>query len=261
MKSYTLNDQTAIFSLRGVIFLVLASLLIYSPRQENEFHWLPFVTVIFYLATSFSLWYFHSSRGHSAVVQSVAYVWDILVISALLFSSEGFDGELYLMYFLIIFMSGLMSQARQSFLIGTVSSLVYVALWANGKTGEGLSLTSLLLRFAFFYVTSFFTAIMAERVRFSEQRAKSLALRMALGRIANGGWGAMMDDELSPSLDPDLAKSIRTINALMDNLTQALRHTAKQNEDLRAAAEGALLHLAHEKERLGSLAERHYSTS
>jgi CheY-like chemotaxis protein len=187
--------------------------------------------------------------------------WDILVISALLFSSEGFDGELYLMYFLIIFMSGLMSQARQSFLIGTVSSLVYVALWANGKTGEGLSLTSLLLRFAFFYVTSFFTAIMAERVRFSEQRAKSLALRMALGRIANGGWGAMMDDELSPSLDPDLAKSIRTINALMDNLTQALRHTAKQNEDLRAAAEGALLHLAHEKERLGSLAERHYSTS
>src|SRR5208282_3655943 len=106
--------------------------------------------------------------------------------------------ELYLMYFLIMFMSGLMSQVRQSFLIGSVSSLVYAYLWSSGKTGEDLPLTNLLLRFAFFYVVAFFTAVMAERVRSGQKRVRSLELRLALGRIANGGWGLQLDDELDP---------------------------------------------------------------
>jgi K+-sensing histidine kinase KdpD len=209
----------------------------------------------FYLFTSFVLWRSPSSRLQSSSAQALAYLWDVGLVSTLIYCSEGFDNELYLIYFLIIFMSGLMSQVRQSFLIGTVSSLVYAALWSSGKVGEGLPMTNLLLRFAFFYITAFFTAVMAERVRSSEKKVRGLELRLTLGRIANGGWGVQLDEEAEAAMDPELVKTIRTLNALIDNLERALKRTVSQNERLRDVADDALLHLAHEKERLGAVSE------
>ncbi|MBI3566432.1 MAG: hypothetical protein HY079_14655 [Elusimicrobia bacterium] len=250
VRSFSLDDKTAVFAFRGVVFLALTLLLLHSPRQEQAFQAGPFALAVFYLLTSFALWRVPPRVVASAWAQGAAYLWDVAVVSAIVYSSEGFDDELYLMYFLIMFMSGLMSQARQSFLIGTVSSLIYAALWSKGKVGEGLPLTNLLLRFAFFYVVAFFTAVMAERVREGERRSAALELKVTLSRIANGGWGQAVAAEMAPTIDPDIAKNVRTINSLIDNLTRALRRTMSQNEELREAAEAALLQLAHERERL-----------
>jgi hypothetical protein len=254
MKTFALDDKSAVFAFRGIIFLALVLFLVHSRIQEEAFQPVAFALAAFYLFTSFALWRAPNPRLNTSVAQGLAYLWDVGVVSSLMYCSEGFDNELYLMYFLIMFMSGLMSQVRQSFLIGTVSSLVYAGLWSQGKVGEGLPLTNLLLRFAFFYVVAFFTAVMAERVRSGERRVKTLELRLTLGRIANGGWGLNVDDELDPSLDPELIKTVRTVNALIDNLTRALQRTVIQNEDLRETAAEVLLQLAHEKERLEAAA-------
>lgn len=254
MRSFSLDDKSTVFAFRGVIFLALVLFLVHSPRQEDSFQMAPFLLAAFYLFTSVVLWRLPNPRLQTAVAQGLAYLWDVAVVSALVYSSEGFDDELYLMYFLIMFMSGLMSQVRQSFLIGTVSSLIYAALWSRGKVADGLPLTNLLLRFAFFYVVAFFTAVMAEKVRSGEQRTKTLELRLTLARIANGGWGRDLAEEMDPGIDPEVAKSVRTINSLIDNLARALKRTVHQNEELREITEQALLHLAREKERLGAVA-------
>ena len=256
MRTFSLDDKSAVFAFRGVIFLALALLLVHSRRQEESLQFLPFVLALFYLCTSFALWRSRSPRLNSPAAQGLAYLWDVGVVSSLMYFSEGFDNELYLMYFLIMFMSGLMSQVRQGFLIGTVSSLVYAGLWSRGKVGEGLPLTNLLLRFAFFYVVAFFTAVMAERVRAGERRVRAFELRLSLGRIANGGWGLDVDDDLEARMDPELVKTVRRVNALIENLTRALKRTVDQNENLREAATGALLQLAQQKERLGAVAAR-----
>lgn len=255
VRKFSLDDKAAVFAFRGVIFLAMVLLLVHSPLQEKDFRWLPFLLAGFYLFTSFAQWRAPLPVLQTARAQAASYLWDVAVVSALMYSSEGFDNELYLMYFLIMFMSGLMSQVRQSFLVGTVSSLVYAALWAQGKTAEGVPLTNLLLRFAFFYVAAFFTAVMAERVRSGESRIKNLELRMTLSRIANGGWGRELEAEVEASLDPELAKSVKTINSLIDNLTRALKRTVDQNEEMRDTVETALLQLAREKERLDAAAE------
>ncbi len=161
VRTFSLDDRSAVFAFRGVIFLALVLLLVHSRLQEESFSMLPFALASFYLFTSFVLWRATAPTLNTPIAQGVAYLWDVGVVSSLMYFSEGFDNELYLMYFLIMFMSGLMSQVKQSFLIGTVSSLVYAALWSRGKVGEGLPLTNLLLRFAFFYVVAFFTAVMA----------------------------------------------------------------------------------------------------
>ncbi len=259
MRTFSLDDKGAVFAFRGVLFLALVLLLVHSPRQEESLTLMPFVLAAFYLFTSTVLWRSPARVLQQWPAQAAAYLWDVFVVSAVMYSSEGFDDELYLMYFLIMFMSGLMSQARQSFLIGTVSSLVYASLWSSGKVAEGLPLTNLLLRFAFFYVVAFFTAVMAERVRAGEERARGLELKLTLARIANGGWGRALVDEMDPSLDPDIAKSVRTINALIDNLSRALKRTMLQNEELRESGEAALLQLMHERERLETLTARQKS--
>jgi hypothetical protein len=258
VRSFSLDDKSAVFAFRGVLFLALILLLVHSPRQEESFQLLPFALAAFYLLTSTILWKSTARVLQGWPAQAAAYLWDVFVVSAIMYSSEGFDDELYLMYFLIMFMSGLMSQAKQSFLIGTVSSLIYAALWSKGKVAEGLPLTNLLLRFAFFYVVAFFTAVMAERVRAGEERARGLELRLTLARIANGGWGRELVDEMDPKLDPDIAKSVRTINSLIDNLTRALKRTMLQNEELRESSEAALLQLLHERERLQTLSPKPY---
>ena len=132
-----LDDKSAVFAFRGVVFLAMVLLLVHSRRLEESFQLVPFALAAFYLLTSFVLWRSPNPRLQSSSAQALAYLWDVGVVSSLMYCSEGFDNELYLMYFLIMFMSGLMSQVRQSFLIGSVSSLVYAALWSSGKVGEG----------------------------------------------------------------------------------------------------------------------------
>jgi K+-sensing histidine kinase KdpD len=251
---FSLDDRAAVFAFRGVLCLAMVVMLVHSPLLEETFRFVPFALAAFYMFTSFVLWRARGPRLQSPSAQALAYLWDVAVVSSLLYCSEGFDNELYLMYFLIMFMTGLMSQVRQSFLIGSVSSLIYAALWSQGKVGASLPLTNLLLRFAFFYVIAFFTAVMAERVRSGEKKVRGLEVRLALGRIANGGWGVQVDED-DAALDPELLKTVRTLNAVIDNLERALKRTVDQNEKLRESADEALLHLARQKETLGAVAE------
>ncbi|MBI4370883.1 MAG: hypothetical protein HY552_01150 [Elusimicrobia bacterium] len=230
MRTYTLDEKGTVFSFRIVVFLALVLLLAHSRQEEESLRAAPFALALAYLGTSAAFWRLPVLQ--SAKAQAAAFLWDVAVVSALVYFSEGLDEDLYLMYFLIMFMSGLLTRVGQSFLIGTVSSLVYAALWNKGVTAAEVPLEGLLLRFAFFYVAAFFTAVMAARVRARDQRIQSLELRLSLGRLANGGWGVQVPE----GLDPELAKALQRVNAVIDTLTTALERVVAQNAELRQAA-------------------------
>lgn len=246
MKVLSLDDRTTAFAFRGVLFLAMILMLVHSQRQERLFELAPFVLAAFHLFTSLFLWKAANPRLNSPLAQSAAFLWDIGVVACIMFFSEGFDDELYGMFFLIIFMSALMTKIWHAFLIAGVASLIYAGLWSKGKVAVDLPLTNLLLRFAFFQVTAFFTAVMAARVRSRDERIQKLEVRLALQKLANGGWGIKFADDI----DPEVARSVRAVNSVMDNLACALERVVAQNDELRSTANAALLQLAHEKERL-----------
>ncbi|MBI3288889.1 MAG: hypothetical protein HYZ74_05160 [Elusimicrobia bacterium] len=252
MKGISLDDRTTAFAFRGVLFLLMTSLLIHSQRQERVFELAPFVLAAFHLFTSLCLWKAPDTRLNRPAVQTAAFLWDVGVVACLMYFSEGFDDEMYLMFFLIIFMSALMSKVWQSFLIGSVASLLYAGLWSQGKVGVDLPLTNLLLRFAFFHVVAFFTAVMAARVHERDERIKRVEMRLALETLAKGGWGPGLEEDL----DPEVAKSVHSVNAVMDRMGRALENVVVQNDQLREAARAALMHLAYEKERMGRAVSR-----
>lgn len=250
-QALVLDEKATVLAFRGVIFLVLVALLLHSPFQENSFASMPFALAAFYLMTSVVAWLSRDPRLNSPDGQASLFLWDVAVITCLLYNSEGFDEEVYLMYFLILFMSALLTEVWQSFLIGAVSCLLYAWLWSKGRAAGELPMTNLLLRFAFFYAAAFFTAMLAHRVRTKEKRYKNLELRLSLERIANGGWGLPVEE----ALEPDVAKTVRTVNSLIDNMARALERVLKQNEELRETAATVLMQMARERERLGAVAE------
>lgn len=252
MTASSLDDRKTAFAFRGVLFLAMILMLVHSQRQEHLFEAAPFLLAGVHLFTSLFLWKARDRRLHTPLAHAAAFLWDIGVIACVMYFSEGFDDELYLMFFLILFMSALMTKVWHSFLIAGVASLLYAALWSKGKAGADLPLTNLLLRFAFFQAVAFFTAVMASRVRERDERVQKLEMRLALEKLANGGWGIRFEDDI----DPEVARSVKAVNSVMDNLAQALERVVKQNEQLREAAGDALLQLAHEKERLEAQAPR-----
>jgi hypothetical protein len=229
-----------------VAFLATTALLVHSQRQERAFEFAPFLLGAFYVFTAVVLWLSRDPRLRKPAVQGALLLWDVGVITAQLYFSEGFDDELYVMYFLILFMSAMLAKPWQSFLVGTVASLLYAALWNKGHVAAGLPMTNLLLRFSFFYVAAFFAAILAAKEHGRDEKARALDLRFHLERLANGGWGAPAPEEL----EPGVAKTVRTLDSLLDNMSAALKRVMDQNDDLRRAAQLALLQLAHERERL-----------
>lgn len=252
MKGLSLDDRTTVLAFRGVLFLSMILMLVHSQRQERIFESAPFLLAAGYLLTSLCLWKADHRRLHAPLAQSASFLWDIGAVAGVMYFSEGFDSELYLMFFLILFMSALMTKVWHSFLIAGVASLIYAGLWSQGKVAADLPVTNLLLRFALFQATAFFTAVMAARVRERDERIQKLEMRLALEKLANGGWGIRFEDDL----DPEVARSVKAVNSVMDNLAQALERVVKQNEELREAAGEALNQLAHEKERLEAQAPK-----
>jgi K+-sensing histidine kinase KdpD len=252
VRVFALDDRSAAFALRGVLFLAMLLMLVHSRRLEESLSVVPFALAFLHLATSFFQWRSDDPRLNRPAVQSASFLWDVAVLAAVMYAGEGFDDELFLGFFLVMFMSATMSRAWQSFLVAAVASVLYAALWNDGRAGAGLPATNLFLRLALFQIVAFFTAVMAERVRGREERARNLEMRLALQKLANGGWGIKLDEDI----DPDVAKSVRAVNTVMDNLARALERVVAQNDELRATANAALTQLAHEKERLEAQAER-----
>jgi K+-sensing histidine kinase KdpD len=246
VKGLSLDDRTTVFAFRGVLFLSMTLMLVHSQRQEHIFELAPFLLAAGHLFTSLCLWKADNRRLQAPLAQSAAFLWDIGATAGLMYFSEGFDSELYLMFFLILFMSALMTKVWHSFLIAGVAALIYAGLWSQGKVGADLPLTNLFLRLALLQATAFFTAVMAARVRDRDERMRKLEMRLALEKLANGGWGIRFEDDI----DPDVARSVKAVNSVMDNLARALERVVKQNEELRDVATDALNQLAHEKERL-----------
>ena len=50
MRTFSLDDKSAVFAFRGIIFLAMVLLLVHSRRLEESFELVPFVLAGFYLA-------------------------------------------------------------------------------------------------------------------------------------------------------------------------------------------------------------------
>lgn len=105
---------------------------------------------------------------------NVIFLIDITAISLTVFFTRGIDSDLYLAYFLIIFISALSSNVIRSIVITTVISIVYIGLLLKNKQYISLLEPSILIRIPFFYVTSFFCSFLTEQLHLEIVKRKDV---------------------------------------------------------------------------------------
>lgn len=206
MKRILLNYKNTVIAFRFVGFLLLLFFLIYKPDIEDQFDNIPWFPLIIYFLSNVSLFFIDEKYLHKTFCQFSLFLFDILIISWLIYISQGWSSDLYLIYFLVIFMAGIQMRIWQSFVIGTLACIIYS--FFVFKTSPDIKLTThLLLRFPFFYLVSFYTAFLAHYAKemraqlektFQEQIAHA-EQRALLGRLA-GRIAAEMTNPLSVTI-------------------------------------------------------------
>jgi signal transduction histidine kinase len=179
LKGLDLGSKAGIVALRGLIALILLFFLLYNPEFETSLRSTPFLLVASYVASVLAMAKAPSHVFARPRTASAVFLFDIVMISLIMYSSAGFDSDLYLIYFLVIFMNGMQMRAGESFLIGTVASLVYLFVGTRSGSGE-LMTPNILLRIPFFYIVSFFTAHFAQEAKKSAQEKSEQATLLDL---------------------------------------------------------------------------------
>lgn len=97
---------------------------------------------------------------------------DIIIISLTVYFTRGLDSDLYLAYFLIIFMAALSNSIVNSIVISIVISFVYGALLFKNRQTVAFLEPSILIRLPFFYVISIFSSFWVEQIQYHKKKAE-----------------------------------------------------------------------------------------
>lgn len=193
LKELHLDEKRALLSLRSVVFLFLGFYAMYGPEADARASFLPFLPPALQLASILALLRVPTERFRDGRLQAALFLADVGLITWSIHASGASGSDLYLVYFLVILMSGMQSRPSHAFLTGAAAALVYGFFWSRAHPEESLLNVQLALRFPFFFIVAFFSAFFAQQVRARESKLRWTEERLAeseklalVGRLAGG---------------------------------------------------------------------------
>jgi PAS domain S-box-containing protein len=169
-------QKTVILAFRFQTVLVVIALLAFSNGAVLVSS-LAFRIAAAYLISNLLLVAIPSRYYNSMLMTGTMLVSDVIFVSSCIYFSGAASGDLYLLYFLAIFMAALTRDLRTTVIVAMIVSIVY--LWVSVSSAGGAQVVSskFLLRIPLFFVTSFFAGFLANQARQREldQRKAKLA--------------------------------------------------------------------------------------
>jgi signal transduction histidine kinase len=155
-KAFNLSDKSVLIILRFLVIVVSAFLVIYGYDAGKTEKLGPlFLVLMLYILSNIAFIFVNERRFSSRPFRLGVFILDVLLISLLIYFSRGIDTDLYLAYFLIIFMSGGKNGIGRAFMMTIVVVSIYVLLLSLRGGSISLSNPVLLLRIPFFFILSF----------------------------------------------------------------------------------------------------------
>jgi len=158
------KDITAVF--RWLVILVLLCFVLFSPEKFPAQKFTLLLGLIFiFIVSNVYLYFIKDQAFEKYKVGRVLLFVDILLITAILYFIRGFETDLYLVYFLIIFVAAMQHGGlRRSWITGLVTAVLYVGLYLRNNPLESLLSSYVLLRIPFFFLVSVFSAYHSEQL-------------------------------------------------------------------------------------------------
>jgi len=173
----SVGDSTLIFRL--LIALILILFAVFAPDSAGDRGWAPFYAVGSYIAMAMGLsWFERRRRRLSGAGQFLGYLIDIGVITFTIYCLRGWQSDLYLAYFIVIFMSVKGANIRQNIMVGLTACVVYGAMLTRSGGFEALLGSDALLRFPFLLIVSIYTTLISMRLGESEDSLREANARL-----------------------------------------------------------------------------------
>ena len=172
MIRFETTDRAVLLWIRWLFFLVLSFLVLYTYNDHATLSeiWLKVGLLGFYAISNTLLMWATRANFKLEHWTTRIFLTDIALVSTSLYFSAGADTELYLLCFLIIYLSTLGRRVRDAIPLTLIASLLYGLLLLHQNPNINFLEPRLLLRFPFFLVLSLFTSYLAEQTDLQQRR-------------------------------------------------------------------------------------------
>ena len=173
-KVYNLTHKSFIVVFQWLIFVMVIFLVLYEPVKEFV---LPVQSVLICLAFGiFNLYLIFVSerRIYSGKFMSSIFLIDVFFISSIIYLTRGIDTDLYIAYFLVIFMSALASNLKISVIIAFLAFIFYFGMLVKGSGQVDLLNPGLLLRIPFLFIVAMVSGYFGEEIKKRELHRKHI---------------------------------------------------------------------------------------
>lgn len=173
-KRYDLSERAILLTVRWIMSTILCLLFIYSPTGPGEpSMWLRLVVVSAYMASNGLLTWLTRKVPLEKLTIPV-FLTDVTLLSAALYCTIHPETDLYLMCFLIIYLSTLSRRSQDSLPLAITACCVYGLLTYYRSGSIPWTDPASLLRFTFLFVLALFMSYLADQAEHSRQKISEM---------------------------------------------------------------------------------------
>lgn len=159
------------------------------------------------------------------------FLLDLAAVSLAICWTQGFESDLFMIYFLVIFMTAVARKPAISFAAAALSCVLYAFLFLKTGTADGLLQPSILIRFPLLWVTAFFSSVIVENL---EEEKKGMAREMEEQWERSERFAAL--GQLARNVAQELNNPLTSILGMSETLAL---HGGEFEEDVRVIERNA----------------------
>jgi PAS domain S-box-containing protein len=176
-KTVILERKPTLIIIRFVILILIICFVSYSPDDRATLYSGLVVSLIgIYLLSQFVLILLNQDFLFKLYVQVCIFLLDIGLLTSIIYLTQGFNQDLYLIYFLTIFMAGMGRNNKQVLLVAFVSSLAYSVVILRTIQSFDKIEAYLLLRIPLLFLVALFNNYYMTQLQRKQEELKNMAL-------------------------------------------------------------------------------------
>ncbi|OGR51745.1 MAG: hypothetical protein A3I11_06890 [Elusimicrobia bacterium RIFCSPLOWO2_02_FULL_39_32] len=174
---FNLEGKYSLISFRFIILLLLIFFMLYGQREASlplDFNseimkWILIIASI-HIGSNFLL-FFIPNQWITKSLSAGLFFFDTILISLALYKIQGFESDIFLVYFLVVFMTVIARKPSLSFLVSGLACLLYGFLFLKNHSIEELMQPEVMIRFPLLLVVAFFSSIIVYESEKTEFKA------------------------------------------------------------------------------------------
>lgn len=210
--------------LHWLLFIMVVFFVFYTVKESRiNFITACFTSLILFFIFNIILTILPANIIEKQISYYIIFFFDVIIISLNVYFTQGFDTDLYLTYFLIIFIAGIGQNIAGSILTAVIASVLYGFILFKGNTLTSPIDPALLMRIPFLFVISLVSSFFSEETKkYKKQVEEAKKIRMELKEhIRLTATELLNKNEELKNIDEDLKVRITESEVLIATLKES----------------------------------------